>query len=263
MKLEEDQFVVKPEYLYHPELAIEYYVFLCRSQQTLVNYIMEATAKAERLTDLNECFGRIDHINHLASELRPRVLGMLYECIDAMKPSVKENYWGLPVEYQAQHLPVVHEKLVDLVAGPNGLDDEVSKPPLGLMPQRIYMFGNTSSVGVAGDRDEELSWLSEAGTPIMLGDVTESSLLFRAKALFDAYLRYTTRGYNLPCHDATEHCSEIWLDELVEINLEMSQRRAATHEKSVNQILNIHALFPEMFSEQDMEKLNRVGLLNG
>jgi hypothetical protein len=256
----DEDFVVPQEYIDDPNKIIDYYLFLCRSQRNMLNVVMDATSKGERI-NTQFYFDRIDHVNFLVSEVRTQVIDKINKLV--VRKPLTTTYWGLPVEYQAEDLPAVKDALVDLLTSETGIDDDAAKPPMGVAPQTIFLLGSDQVIASNGERDENLTWTSEAGTPLLFSDLEETSLLERARKLTEAYLRYTERGYNLPCSDESDHCSEIWLDELVEINLEMSERRASVRQKAVNQVNNIYALFPVMYSEQDIEQLNKVGLLNG
>ena len=207
-----------------------------------MDYIMLCTKQGSGIPNEKSVMAKVSHIAFLIKDAHEAIRIKVYERLGTLSPVIEDtednivhDYWGVPNSFEAKDIPSMKDTLMGLmsVKNPRSLRDEC-KRPLGLLTVKQF--------------------LSEYDTHSH-DDVPEEHLVTRAQDLTQALLRYISRGLNLPASDTTEHTEEVWVDELINISLAMSLKRANAYEKAVNRIENIKGLLPNLFSEQDIENL--------
>lgn len=239
--LNDDSFKISDNLMQDP---IRFYFFLCKKQQELLDYIMICTKQGCGIPNEKSVMAKMSHIAFLIKDSHESIRIKIYEKLGTLSEVeddyLTHDYWGVPTSPEPMDIPRMKSSLLDIlsIGHDKSLLDE-SRLPVGVIPVKQF--------------------LSEYDTHTH-DDIPENHLVDRAGCLCQALLRYIEQGRNLPASENTDHTEEVWVDELIDISLAMSLKRANAYEKAVNKIGNIKGLLPDLFSEQEIEHLE--GILN-
>lgn len=219
------------------------YLRICSIQRQLLDYLWATTTQGTasprdtphpaNVNQLPQVLKAIDHCVYLTTKIRPRVVHSVEKRLlefKAKTPPVQTDYFGVPVSYTHESIPIVAESLKDCFDAGNERGFHTNaKPPLGCEPEFI------SREKANQEKD------------------TPEYLLQRFDNIVPAIRRHLAAGVPLPEFD--EAANEDWLEEIQDLLNRMETCKKDSKSRAATLLDALHNLFPDQFTEQDLETI--------